>query len=215
LCAEVREIELRSRRIRRNDNPWPLNEPLLRAILESQFAQHRAEINNTVQNAITSAVERLTAVLRAESESVKSSEDERAEFQRMVAVKEHELKLKEMKWASRETELGEIVANRTLELQALRAHSEVEYYRLQLQLKENEKKIAAQNVEIEKLHRLLREGGGGLSSLTGNQSDLATECARLRYELDNSLALRVARSLSWVLGPIRKLLVLGGPSRGV
>ena len=38
------------------------------------------------------------------------------------------------------------------------------------------------------------------------------DCAQLRHELDSSLALRAARSLQWILGPIRK--IMGGKSGG-
>ncbi len=86
------------------------------------------------------------------------------------------------------------------ELAGVRAHTQLERYRLQLQLAELESRIRSKDAEIERLHTVLRD--------LLRSEDLKTQLAGLRQELDTSLALRAARSLHWFLGPIRRRIGL-------
>lgn len=82
------------------------------------------------------------------------------------------------------------------ELAAVRAHTELERHRLHGQIAELEGRLALKDAEIARLHAIVRD------FLKSN--DLKAQVRSLRQELDNSLALRAARSLSWILGPIRR-----------
>jgi hypothetical protein len=82
------------------------------------------------------------------------------------------------------------------ELTAVRAHTGFERHRLHHQIAELEARIALKDAEMNRLHTVLRD--------LLRSEDLKVQLAGLRQELDSSLALRVARSLHWLLGPIRR-----------
>lgn len=84
------------------------------------------------------------------------------------------------------------------EMPAVRAHIEFDRHRMQHQIAELETQLALKGEEIERLHGTLRE--------FVRSEDLKAQVTVLRHELDTSLALRAARSLHWILGPIRRLL---------
>lgn len=180
--------------------------------LEQIEKSHRVEVGVPVKDAIEGAFERLSAMVTLEAR--KNGTHDAAELQRSLTAKEmecarlqHELNLEQMKGAHRESELTETLANRAMELQALRAQTEIEHYRLQLQVKDQEKRITNKDAEIEKAHALLREAFAGQAGPSVvSESELLQEFAKLRCELDNGLGRRVSRSLYRVFGPIRKLL---------
>lgn len=84
----------------------------------------------------------------------------------------------------------------TTELAAVRAHLQLDRNRLQLQIADLDNRLSLKDAEIQRLHSLVRE------SLRAE--DLKSQVSELRHELDTSLALRAARSLHWILGPIRR-----------
>jgi hypothetical protein len=86
--------------------------------------------------------------------------------------------------------------DRGAELAAVRAYTQFERQRLQLQIAELESQIRSKDAEISRFHDILRD--------VLRSEDLKAQLASLRRELDSSIALRVARSLHWLLGPIRR-----------
>jgi hypothetical protein len=82
------------------------------------------------------------------------------------------------------------------ELAGVRAHIQLDRHRLQLRIAELESRIRSKDAEIERLHTVLRD--------LLRSEDLKAQLAGLRQELDTSLVLRLARSLHWFLGPIRR-----------
>jgi hypothetical protein len=92
----------------------------------------------------------------------------------------------------------------TTELAAVRGHLQLDRNRLQLQIAELENRLSLRDAEIERLHSILRE--------SFRSENLEAQVSNLRQQLDTSLALRAARSLHWILGPIRKRM--GGTSNG-
>jgi hypothetical protein len=86
--------------------------------------------------------------------------------------------------------------DRGAELAGVRAYTQFERQRLQLQIAELESQIRSKDAEINRLHDVLRD--------VLRSEDLKAQLAGLRRELDSSLALRAARSLHWFLGPIRR-----------
>lgn len=152
LCARFREIEIENRRVRRKTGSPHVNEPLFRAMVQSQFEMHSARVTNAVRETI----------------------------QRVMG----------------EASLAEI--------SAVRANAQLDRYRLQNGITDLQASISAKEAEIERLHSLLRE--------LLRSGDLKGQLAVLRHELDSSLALRMARSLHWILSPIRRLLA-GPPNR--
>ena len=102
---------------------------LLRAQVESQLAEHRLEVAAAVRRISGSAV----------------SSDEVNEMQARVR-----------EWERRETALSEKIAARTVEYQALRASTEFDRYRLELQIADLEKQLALRDAEIAKLKSILK-----------------------------------------------------------
>jgi chromosome segregation ATPase len=123
-------------------------------------------------------------------------------------------------WERREVQLGERIAAKTVEYQALRAQAELDRYRQELRIADLEKQLALRDAEIGKLKAVL----GGLmaehaecsrkpASGPQEQADLQQlrtqlesselECARLRHSIESSLALKLARSVPWLLRPLR------------
>ena len=92
----------------------------------------------------------------------------------------------------------------TAEFPGVLAYTQLERNRLQLQIAELETRIAQKDAEIDRLHAIVRD--------FLRAEDLKAQLASLRHQLDTSLALRIARSFHWILGPIRKRI--GPPSNG-
>ena len=108
------------------------------------------------------------------------------------------------------------------ELQALRAQTQLERYRMQLRIDDLETQVSSKEVEIQKLQVLVRDvvleqtaqarsreearHQAELAELMGQLMSARLESANLHQELDSSVALRAARSLQWILGPIRKMM---------
>lgn len=125
-------------------------------------------------------------------------------------------------------ELSKLVANRTAELQALRARAELNRYRDQLRLADLEKQLSSKDDELAKLRLVMREliaqqaaenrhdTIAGLTAeivrLNAKLEDVWEESEKLHRLIQTSLALRSARAFHWVLGPIRRLIV--GPAPG-
>lgn len=139
-------------------------------------------------------------------------------------------------------ELRAAIANKTVELQAVRAQVEADRYRLQVQVQDQEQRVSTRDVEIQKLHVLLRDLISERAAGVAKEADFVRrgaevevvsaelalrlaeiadlkvllkqaqrECAELRHALKTSVALRLARSLGWILKPIRALLVAAPP----
>jgi FkbM family methyltransferase len=149
LCARFRQIEVENRATRRKTGATAPGEPLFRALLQSQFEAHSAQVTSAVQETIRNLM---------------------------------------------------IEAPR-LELAAVRADAHLERYRVQAQIADLEARISAKDAEIKNLRSLMRE--------MLRIDDLRGQVSALQNELNSSLALRAARSLHWILAPIRKLLVRG------
>lgn len=183
LCIRVRDNEIENRRTRRNRHARPLNEPLFRALVESQFKNYGAQLAGTVQDTI-----------------------------RRVLNPKGDKSL-----------VGE--------LQALRAQSQFDRYRQQLRITDLETSVASRDAELHKLHAILRDllaellaerstkhqieaakRQQELNEIHGQLTFARGETETLRHELQSSITLRAARSLHWILGPIRKLI--GGSTNG-
>jgi len=198
LCVELRQAELEVRAARRASPSSAPQPGLLQAVVEAQFAAHRTDVAQAVHDAVA------------------------------LAIREQQ--------GSRERELTDALTNRTVEAQSLRAQLEMERYRLQTALWDQEKRTAAKEVEIQKLQALVRDllgnavPGAGSGTQASNKAaarwqgeaedlkaqlaDKQAECDQLKHDMDNSLALRAARSLHWILGPLRRLLAPGDADRG-
>jgi len=166
---------------------------LLTKQAESQLAAHRLEV--------TAAIARL-----AQRGAANSGEDFRARL---------------LEWERREAELGERISAWILELQALRAQTEIEQHRRQLQIGDLEKQLALRSAENAKLktvmEALMAEHAGCSRNYVSGTPDAeilhwkrrcessAAECARLRHEIESSVALRLARAMPRLLGPLRSL----------
>ena len=179
---------------------------LLREQVESQLAAHRLEV--------TAAIERL-----AQRGAALSGEDFRARL---------------LEWERREAELGERISARTLELQALRAQTEIEQHRRQMQIGDLEKQLVLRGTENAKLKSLLEalmaeHAGCGRNSAAERRrtpkilqwkarcESSEEECAKLRHAMESSVALRLARAMPRLLGPL-PLAVWGEavtPGRGL
>jgi FkbM family methyltransferase len=153
LCARFRAIEIENRRVRRKTGGPRLNEPLFRALVQSQFEVHSARVASAVQETIQNLMGEASLV----------------------------------------------------ELSAVRANTHLDRYRLESRIADLQGSVAAKDVEIQRLHSTLRE--------MLRSGELRGQVAALRHELDSSLALQVARSLHWILSPIRRLIA-GAPNRG-
>jgi hypothetical protein len=126
----------------------------------------------------------------------------------------------------RETRLVERIATKTIEHQALRARGELERYRLQLQIAELEKLLALRDTEMRRLKSVLEalmsehaecsrnlraaaaapELEAELQQLKVQLDRSELEAAQLRREIEGSFALKLARSVPWLLGPLRALI---------
>jgi hypothetical protein len=126
----------------------------------------------------------------------------------------------------RETRLVERIAAKTIEHQALGARTELERHRLQLQIDEMEKLLALRDAEMRRLKsvlealmfehaecsRGLRAGAAApeleaeLQHVKAQLDHSELEAAQLRCEIEGSLALKLARSVPWLLSPLRALI---------
>jgi chromosome segregation ATPase len=129
-------------------------------------------------------------------------------------------------WEQQETRLVERIAAKTIEHQALGARGELERYRLQLQIAELEKLLALRDAEMRKLKSVLEalmsehaecsrnlraaaaapELEAELQQLKAQLDRSELEAAQLRREIESSLALKLARSVPWLLSPLRALI---------
>ena len=113
----------------------------------------------------------------------------------------------------------------TVELQALRAQAQFDRYRQQLQISDLQTRVCSKDEEIHRLHVMLREllvellverstkkrreemvRQAELDEIKGQLSSARDEGAKLRHELESSFALRAAKSLGWILGPMRRMM---------
>ncbi len=117
-------------------------------------------------------------VLRREAENRESS------WQKTLDGLRHELAAAQ--------KLNQDIGTKTAEVQALRARLELERHRMRLQLDDQEKRLTSKDTQIDSL-RVVVHG-------------FTQECAALQNQIETSLALRAARSLRWVLQPIRNLI---------
>ena len=136
------------------------------------------------------------------------------------------LRAKVAEWERRETALGEKLAARNVEYQALRARAELDGYRQQLRIGDLEKELALRAAEAAKLKSLLDALAAEHAECTNRQNAAAQdsaltaelraqlqfsreECERLRHSIENSVALKLARSIPWLLRPIRGIFAKG------
>jgi hypothetical protein len=168
------------------------------ALLRRQVQAHRLEID--------AAIEKLA------SRGAAASGDDCAAMQARSAA-----------WQRREVELGERIAASTVEYQALRARAELERERQELRVAELEKRLAGADQDNEKLHSVLQAlmaehancatqpppglpDDAKLRDLEARLASSELECAKLRHSIESSVALKLARSIPWLLGPVRSLL---------
>jgi len=134
-----------------------------------------------------------------------------------------EMRARVAEWERRERELGERIAARNVEYQALRARLELERYGQQARVADLEKQLVLREAETGKLKLLLdglmaehaeccrrtplvQADPAYVQALMGELEASRMEAARMRDAMENSVALRVARSLGWFLRPVRGLL---------
>ena len=122
------------------------------------------------------------------------------------------LRLKVAEWELRERELGEKIAAKNVEFQAMRARAELENHRLQMRIGDLEKTLAQREDEIAKLRpvveRLMAEYAERppaldeelVAELRGQLVSARDECERLRTAMERSMALKAARTIGKVLG---------------
>jgi predicted nucleic acid-binding Zn-ribbon protein len=173
---------------------------LLREQVKSQLEAHRLEV--------AAAIERLAGT----RETAIPSDEVDAMRSRML------------EWQRRETELSEKITARTVEYQALRARTELDRCRLQMQVADLERQLALRESETSKLKSVLdglmaehaeccrrpAAASPDLESIEELKRELDAaklEAATLRDSMENSVALKVARSLGSILRPVRSLLV--------
>jgi hypothetical protein len=153
-----------------------------------------------------------------------SRDQARAELQHRVdevAALERE----KSEWLNRNADLSEAIARLTVECQALRSHGELERYRHHVELVDGQKRLSLAGDQIASLHARLREllaeralieasletqakvPLATLERLEAQLKDVEAERNRLRDDMAGSLALRMARSLAWILSPLRKTIV--------
>jgi FkbM family methyltransferase len=113
----------------------------------------------------------------------------------------------------------------SVEMQALRARTQFDHYRQQLQITDLETRVSSKDAEIHRLHVMLREllvellverntknrreellHQAEVNELRGQLTSARSEGELLRHEIDSSFALRAAKSVGWALGPLRRLL---------
>lgn len=155
-----------------------------------------------------------------------------------------------LRWERREIQLGERLAAKNIEYQALRARTELDRFRQQLQTADLEKELALQEAENRKLKSVLealiaehaecsRESPEAVPAATvpaatspaatleaalrvdeafqelrGQLESSKLECAELRHAIETSLALKLARSIPRLLGPLRSLFTKRPHSSG-
>jgi hypothetical protein len=136
------------------------------------------------------------------------------------------LRAKVAEWERRETELGEKLAARNVEYQSLRARAEIDAYRQQLRIEDLEKQLALRDSEVAKLKAILNalaaehagcadrpsaapQDSEQIAELQGQLQFSREECRLLRASIDDSVALKLARSLPWLLGPVRRIFAKG------
>lgn len=125
-------------------------------------------------------------------------------------------------WQSREARLEGLLAAKTAENQFLRSRTDIDRVQMRLQSDDLRKQIALKDAELVRLHTGLREllaehaqvkeqqqewerrHEAAIRDMQAQVDRLQAEGADLRRAMDNSLALRFARSLQWLLGPIKK-----------
>jgi hypothetical protein len=169
---------------------------LLREQVKSQLEAHRLEV--------AAALEQL-----AEVRGKPVSGDELGDIQARI-----------QEWERREVQLGERIAAKTVEYQALQARAEIDRHRQELRIADLEKQLAFRGAETGKLKAVLdglmaehaecgrkpAAGPQALADLQQLKTQLESselECARLRHLIESSLALKLARSLPWLLRPLR------------
>jgi FkbM family methyltransferase len=119
--------------------------------------------------------------------------------------------------------LDQVGASMMAERKLQNAQAQLDRYRMQLRITDLETLGSSKDVEIERLHHLLREMIGARArdredasreaeGLNAHLKSVQWERDKLRHDIDSSIALRAARSLGWLLGPIRK--IIGGNSGG-
>lgn len=117
--------------------------------------------------------------------------------------------------------LDQVGASMMAERKIPNAQAQADRYRTQLRITDLETLVSSKNAEIEGLHQMLREMLSSracereevrleFEGLKAHLKSVESECEKLRHDLDSSVALRAARSLGWLLGPIRK--IIGGNS---
>jgi hypothetical protein len=139
-----------------------------------------------------------------------------------------------LSWERREAQLSEQLATKTTEFQALRANAELDRLRQQVRVDDLQKQLALRDAEYEKLKSVMAiliaehtacisraaavsDGGRESTDLQQMKAQLENaelECDRLRHLLETSLALRLARSIPWILRPLRSLFVMRSQSQG-
>jgi len=206
----------------------PPHDPSMPGLTEGQLDSHLSTLRTVVQDAISQSMKGVTATLLAKATGP---------ARRVGELQDGALPI-------RESELRELLANKTVELQAVRAHVEADRYRLQTQVQDQEKRIAVRELEIQRLQILMRDlladRSAGIdaevkrarvswdaeaasaeltqrlaeiSALKVRLTEVERECAELKHDMASSVALRVARSLGWILRPIRAIFS-GASSKG-
>ncbi|MEO8370385.1 MAG: hypothetical protein ABI806_14470 [Candidatus Solibacter sp.] len=122
------------------------------------------------------------------------------------------LRLKVAEWEYREKLLGEKIAAKNVEYQALRARAEQDNHRLQMRIGDLEKLLAQREGEIASLKPVLESLAAEcerrpistdeelVAELRGQVTSAREECERLQQAMDNSLALKAARTIGRLLG---------------
>ena len=125
-------------------------------------------------------------------------------------------------WQSREAKIEGLLAAKTAENQFLRSRTDLDRVQVRLQADDLRKQITLKDAELARLHTGLRDLLAEHTRVKDQQQEwerrheaairdmqtqvdrLQAECADLRRSLETSLALRFARSLQWLFGPIKK-----------
>jgi predicted nucleic acid-binding Zn-ribbon protein len=162
--------------------------------------------------------------MRASTVATSHNSDVSIEKEHAAAAELAALQGQKTEWERRRIELSETIARLTVECQALHSRGELERYRLQVQAADAQKRLDLAGEQIAALHERVREllaerqvagpvaPAAEVEQLRASLREAEAERASLRDELANSLALRMARSLAWVLAPLRK--AIGGGKTG-
>jgi FkbM family methyltransferase len=121
------------------------------------------------------------------------------------------------------TFLDQVGASMMAERKLQNAQAQADRYRSQLRITDLETLVSSKNAEIERMHQMLRDMLGARAcereearleseGLKAHLKSVESECDKLRHDLDSSVALRAARSLGWLLRPVRK--IIGGNASG-